>query len=203
MAGSCKGPAGPPARRAGAARAAGRPRRSRGARRAVWAAGCGTFFAGSCKGRCGRSPGGAAAPPKRPQAAETARRAVGLRPMPAVCRGLPVVWRVPARGPQGRPPSGRALHAQRAGPGEAGAPGGPYGRRDAVCFLQGAARGAAGAARAARQRRRSGRRPLKPPGGRLGCARCLRLAGGYGADAKPRGRPVRRGTDTSYLSPQI
>ena len=87
LAGSCKGPAGPPARRAGAARAAGRPRRSRGARRAVWAAGCGAFFAGSCKGRCGRSPGGAAAPPKRPQAAETARRAVGLRPMPAVCRG--------------------------------------------------------------------------------------------------------------------
>ena len=39
--------------------------------------------------------------------------------------------------------------------------GGPYGRRDAVCFLQGAARGAAGAAPAARQRRRSGRRPLK------------------------------------------
>ena len=37
--------------------------------------------------RGGRSPGGAAAPPKRPQAAETARRAVGLRPMPAVCRG--------------------------------------------------------------------------------------------------------------------
>ena len=61
----------------------------------------------------------------------------------------------------------------------------------------------AGAARAARQRRRSGRRPLKPPGGRLGCARCLRFAGGCGADAKPRGRPVRRGTDTRYLSPQI
>ena len=102
-----------------------------------------------------------------------------------------------------KPPGGRALHAQRAGPGEAGALGGPYGRRDAVRFLQGAARGAAGAAQAARQRRRSGRRPLKPPGGRLGCARCLRFAGGYGADAKPRGRPVRRGTDTSYLSPQI
>ena len=117
--------------------------------------------------------------------------------------GLPVVWRVPARGPQGRPPGGRALHAQRAGPGEAGALGGPYGRRDAVRFLQGAARGATGAARAARQRRRSGRRPLKPPGGRLGCARCLRFAGGCGADAKPRGRPVRRGTDTRYLSPQI
>ncbi len=102
-----------------------------------------------------------------------------------------------------KPPGGRALHAQRAGPGEAGALGEPYGRRDAVRFLQGAARGAAGAAQAARQRRRSGRRPLKPPGGRLGCARCLRFAGGYGADAKPRGRPVRRGTDTSYLSPQI
>ena len=105
LAGSCKGPAGPPARRAGTARAAGRPRRSRGARRAVWAAGCGVFFAGGCKGRGGR--------------------------------------------------------------------------------------------------RRSGRRPLKPPGGRLGCARCLRFAGGCGADAKPRGRPVRRGTDTSFLSPQI
>ena len=117
--------------------------------------------------------------------------------------GVPVVWRVPVRVPQGRPPGGRVLHAQRAGPGEAGALGGPYGRRDAVRFLQGAARGGAGAARAARQRRRSGRRPLKPPGGRLGCARCLRFAGGCGADAKPRGRPVRRGTDTRYLSPQI
>ena len=39
--------------------------------------------------------------------------------------------------------------------------------------------GAAGAARAARQRRPGcARRPLKPPGGRLGCARCLRFAGG-------------------------
>ena len=163
----------------------------------------GAAWAARQRRRSGRKPGGAEAPPKRPQAAETARRAVGLRPIPAVCRGVPVVWRVPVRVPQGRPPGGRVLHAQRAGPGEAGALGGPYGRRDAVRFLQGAARGGAGAARAARQRRRSGRRPLKPPGGRLGCARCLRFAGGCGADAKPRGRPVRRGTDTRYLSPQI
>ena len=109
--------------------------------------------------------------------------------------GLPVVWRVPARGPQGRPPGGRVLHAQRAGPGEAGALGGPYGRRDAVRFLQGAARGAAAPPKrpqaAETARRAVGLRPMPA------------VCRGCGADAKPRGRPVRRGTDTRYLSPQI